>query len=122
FTILLVEDNLINQKITDKLLKINGFKTIIAGDGQIAVNKYLAHRIDLILMDIQMPVMDGIESAKAIRTLENKQNRKRIPIIALTANAIKGDMERYINVGMDDYITKPVSSKVLMKAIRRFLS
>ncbi len=122
FTILLVEDNIINQKITDKLLKMSGFKTIIAKDGQVAIDKYKAHKVDLILMDIQMPVMDGIESAKAIRDFEKSQKRRRIPIIALTANAIKGDMERYINVGMDDYITKPVSSKVLIKTIKRYLS
>jgi two-component system, sensor histidine kinase and response regulator len=122
YTILLVEDNLINQKITDKLLKMNGFKTIIASDGQIAVNMYQENEIDLVLMDIQMPVMDGIESTKNIRQLEKTHKKRRIPIVALTANAIKGDMERYIEVGMDDYITKPVSSKILMKTIKRHLN
>ncbi|NOX32567.1 MAG: response regulator [Deltaproteobacteria bacterium] len=119
--ILLTEDNLINQKVVSIMLKKSGHSITIAEDGQEAVRLYQKEHFDLILMDIQMPVMSGDEATLKIRSLEKKTG-VHVPIIALTANAMKGDKERYLELGMDHYVSKPVKKKVLLKAIDSVLS
>ncbi len=116
--VLLAEDNLINQKVATFSLTQMGFTVDIANNGVEAVDKYMEGGHDLILMDVQMPEMSGFDATRAIRALENKAGQtKRIPIIALTANAMKGDMERCIGAGMDAYLSKPFQQKDLQQLI-----
>ncbi len=116
--ILLAEDNKMNQKVAITMLKKLGHTITIAQNGKEAFELYQKKKFHLILMDGQMPVMDGLEATQAIRKFEEKQGGStHIPIIALTANAMKGDRERFINSGMDDYITKPIKRKALEDAI-----
>lgn len=115
--ILLVEDNLINQKIVTLSLK-NMVKNIdVANNGKEALDKFASSKYDLILMDVQMPVMDGIVAAKKIRELEVNTN-SQIPIIAITANALSGDREHCLAVGMNDYISKPYQIDILFQKMR----
>ncbi len=118
--ILLVEDNLVNQKITAKILEKNGFTVQVVENGRAAVEAMAAGAYDLVLMDVQMPVMDGLEATRKIRAME-KQLGGHTPIIALTANAMKGDREKCIDAGMDEYITKPIKPKDLLAAIDKIL-
>ena len=117
--ILLAEDNKMNQKVAINMLKKIGHKITIAQNGKEAVEFYSKGGFDLILMDGQMPVMDGLEASRAIRKQEQtkKGTQTHIPIIALTANAMKGDRERFLESGMDDFITKPIKRKNLEEAI-----
>lgn len=119
--ILLVEDNIMNQKVAAKILEKMGHTTTIANNGLEAVESYTESQFDLILMDGQMPIMDGMEAARQIRKLEadNKLEKKHIPIIALTANAMKGDREQFIEAGMDDYVPKPIKRKELADIINK---
>ncbi len=145
--ILLAEDNLVNQKVAMIMLKKMGHSIVVAGNGQEAVAKFEEDEFDLILMDGQMPIMDGLEAAGRIRELELKGESlklkggssklkggeasdvgfqgstrlEHVPIIAVTANAMKGDRERFLAAGMDDYITKPLKRKVLEDAIGRVI-
>lgn len=112
--ILLVEDNLMNQKFMSHILKRLGATFEIAIDGKEAIEKIKKQKFDLILMDIQMPVMDGLEATKIIR---NQLNLKDIPIIALTAHAMKGDKEKCIEAGCNGYITKPIDQQKLVSEI-----
>lgn len=107
--ILLVEDNLINQKVASNSLKNLGFEVDLAENGQVAVDKFRNNKYDLILMDIQMPVMDGITAAKTIRKIEKEEMQvaKPIHIIAITANSMKDDRMKCLEAGMDDYLSKP---------------
>ncbi|MEI6822220.1 MAG: response regulator [Bacteroidota bacterium] len=118
--ILVVDDNQINQRIAKFNLQKMGFDVELASDGQEALQKYCTNNYDLIVLDIQMPVMDGYQVAKAIRDVENNTAR-HTPIIALTANAMKGDKEKYINAGMDDYISKPFTLETFSKVINNYL-
>ena len=105
--ILLVEDNLVNQKVAGKMLERSGHGVTIANNGQEAVATFARHPFDLVLMDIQMPVMDGFEATQAIRDLE-KDSGRHTPIIALTAHAISGYREKCLERGLDDYLSKPM--------------
>ena len=116
--ILLAEDNAVNQLIAVRTLKKHGHDVITVGNGKDAVEILKEESFDLILMDIQMPVMDGIEATKSIRDIE-KYTNKHIPIIAMTAHALKGDKERFLEAGMDDYVSKPMDSKKLFETIAR---
>jgi CheY-like chemotaxis protein len=118
--ILLVEDNLINQKIT--LLILNPLvKSIdIASNGKEALDMFVTSGYDLILMDIQMPVINGLEAAEKIRALESTTN-SHVPIIAITANAVIGDMEKCLSAGIDDYISKPFQPAALIDKIKKFI-
>jgi two-component system, sensor histidine kinase and response regulator len=111
--ILLAEDNAVNQKVACKLLENLGYRVDVAGDGQAAIDAWRSGRYDAILMDCQMPVMDGYEATRRIREFENGE--RRIPIIALTAHAMKGADKECIDAGMDDYLSKPID-RVLLKA------
>ncbi len=119
--VLIVEDNPINQKVATKMLQKMGYVTSVAGDGREALNALEENRFDLILLDCHMPNMDGYECATAIRKL-NDAPYNHIPIIAMTANAIKGDRERCLAAGMDDYVSKPIDSSALDKIINRWLA
>ncbi len=111
--ILLVEDNLINQKLTQKILMNQGFHVEVADNGKMAVDKFNHRHYDLIFMDIQMPVMDGMEATRQIRKIEALRgvHHERVKIIALTANSQQQDKENCLAAGMDDYINKPFNVK-----------
>ena len=115
FKILLAEDNLINQKVTIKILNTFGFNITAVNDGREAVNEIEQGNYDLILMDLQMPNVDGFTATKQIREMKN--SKSVIPIIALTAHALLGDKEKCLNAGMTDYIAKPISGQDLVKKI-----
>jgi len=117
--ILLVEDNMINQKIAEKMLSRLGLQTSIVNNGQEAVDRLAGddqHGIDLVFMDVQMPVLNGLDATRKLR-----QEGVNLPIIAMTANALKGDREVCISAGMNDYIGKPVKMDDLEQIIDKWL-
>ncbi len=116
--VLLVEDNLVNQKIAVRMLQKMGHEVDVASNGLEAVEKRVSGSYSAILMDVSMPVMDGLEATRKIREMERVRGG-RVPIIALTANAMDGDRERCVSVGMDDYLSKPVRAEGLEEALRR---
>jgi PAS domain S-box-containing protein len=121
--ILLAEDSVPNQKLAIGLLSKWGYTTVVATDGQQAVDRALSDQnLDLILMDVQMPELDGFEATRRIRAAEQALGRRRTPIIAMTAHAMKGDRERCLQAGMDGYISKPVRAPELSKTIAEFAS
>ena len=119
--VLLVEDTPINQTLETILLTRMGYEVTIANNGVEAIEACTASTFDLIMMDIQMPEMGGIEATQAIRAMELNQKMRRTPIIAVTANALKGDRERYIESGMDGYVSKPIAVEALRTEIKRLL-
>ena len=114
--ILLAEDNLINQKLAVALLTKNGHRVTVAVNGAEALKISTATDFDLILMDLQMPVMDGLAATEAIRLREGETG-KHVPIVAMTANALAGDRERCLESGMDGYVSKPIRVNELLAAI-----
>jgi PAS domain S-box-containing protein len=117
--ILLAEDNLINQKLAKKLLDKQGYHVTIANNGLEAVTLFEQQKFDLILMDFQMPEMNGLEASTRIRDIEQEKGG-HIPIIAMTANAMKENKERALNAGMDAYVPKPINVQELLTEIGRF--
>lgn len=116
--ILLVEDNKINQKASISILKTLGFTNVmLAENGQSALEMIQENSYDMVLMDIQMPVMDGYETTQKVRKMEIKKNRSRVTIIAQTANAMKGDKDKCLDAGMDDYISKPIDKNELIELL-----
>jgi PAS domain S-box-containing protein len=115
--ILLAEDNIINRQVAILSLKKFGFKADTVENGQEALEKVISKEYDIILMDVQMPVMDGITATQKIREFEKAENRRPIRIIAMTANAMREDKERCLAAGMDDYISKPFKPAELLKLI-----
>ncbi len=141
FRILVAEDNIVNQKLVIRMLEKAGHTPVVAANGREAVDKFKAEHFDLILMDVQMPEMDGYEATKEIRKHETRglkpeygdtgeqssivnhqSSIQRIPIIALTAHAMKGDRERCLEADMDDYVTKPIRAEELFKAIKKLVN
>lgn len=127
-TILLVEDNLLNQKFAMTSLQRAGHKVEVAENGRIAVEKFKTRPYDLILMDIAMPIMDGIEATRIIRSIENeKRNQnnalsaKAIKIVAITAHVMMTDREKCLAAGMDDYLAKPYRPQELLAIIENFV-
>lgn len=118
--VLVAEDNPINQKLIKIVLEKLGLNVTLASNGQEAYDARINNRYDLIFMDIQMPVMGGVESTHSILEYEKNNDQDHIPIIALTANALPGDREKYISEGMDDYATKPLDVKVIEKLIEQY--
>jgi CheY-like chemotaxis protein len=114
--ILLAEDNLVNRKLVARLLEKHGDEVELAGDGEEVLEKLAGREFDLILMDVQMPGLDGLETTRRIRQEEHGTGR-RIPIIALTAHAMEGDRERCLEAGMDAYLTKPIRPRDLADSI-----
>ncbi len=119
--VLLVEDNKANQMFMSLILKKFGLIFDIANDGNEAVEAFKNNYYDLILMDENMPNLNGIEATKIILAMEKEQKREHTPIVALTANALKGDRERFIEAGMDEYMTKPVNKDKLLQIFTQFL-
>jgi len=121
--ILVTEDNVINQKLISRILQEHGISVDIANNGLESFEKRRNNSdYDLIFMDIQMPVMDGIEATHEILDFEEDEEVPHVPIVALTANALKGDRERFMNEGMDEYITKPIETSELLYILNKFLS
>ena len=114
--VLLAEDNLVNQRLAIGLLEKHGHTVEVVENGRDCVDRFKAGSFDLILMDVQMPEMDGLEATRAIRQIEF-DHHTRIPIIAMTAHAMAGDRERCIEAGMDDYLPKPIRMRALMQAL-----
>ena len=114
--ILLAEDNLVNQKLAVALLKKQGHQVTVAVNGAEAVKMSAAQPFDLILMDLQMPVLDGLAATKAIRQRE-AEGGKYLPIVAMTANVMAGDRERCLAAGMDGYVSKPIRLDELLAAV-----
>ena len=119
--ILVAEDNFINQKLVKQILLRYGLEVELANNGLEAFEKYRSSTYDLIFMDIQMPVMDGVEATHEILNYEREEKLSHTPIVALTANALKGDRERFIEEGLDDYIPKPIETNELLFILKKFL-
>jgi len=121
--ILLVEDHPVNQLVATELLSRAGYSCDVVADGQSAVDAALSGHYQLVLMDCQMPVMDGYDATRLIRKHEASLGAKarRLPIIAMTANAVKGDREACLAAGMDEYISKPIDQPRLLKTIQAVL-
>jgi len=120
--VLVTEDNIINQKLIRRILEEHGITVDIANNGLESFEKRRSGDYDLLFMDIQMPVMDGIEATHEILDYEEDEELPHIPIVALTANALKGDRERFLSEGMDEYITKPIETTELLYVLNKFLS
>ena len=120
-SVLLAEDNIINQKVTAGLLSAAGHQVSIANNGKEAVDAIQSRYFDIILMDVQMPEMDGYTATAAIRELEKSRHLRRTPIVALTAHAMQGDQERCLDAGMDGYVSKPVQPADLLNAIEQYM-
>jgi two-component system sensor histidine kinase/response regulator len=118
--ILLAEDNAVNQVLAVRILEKRGYSVTVAPDGQAAVEAFKMGGFDLVLMDIQMPRMDGFEATAAIRESE-KLTGGHIPIVAMTAHALVGDRERCIASGMDGYVSKPIRTSELFATIEKVL-
>ena len=119
WSVLLAEDNIINQKVAQAMLTREGCTVDVAENGLRAVEMAAAKTYDLILLDCQMPEMDGYEAAGAIRKLDEPY--RRTPIIAATASAFKEDKERCLSAGMDDHISKPITKASLTAVLERWL-
>jgi PAS domain S-box-containing protein len=121
--VLLVEDNNINQEVAEELLRYCGFNVQIANNGQQALDIYTrqSSNFDAILMDIQMPIMDGYEATKQIRKHESALSLQSVPIIAMTAHAMIGEKERCLSAGMNDYNTKPINPDILIQTLCRWI-
>lgn len=120
--ILVVEDNLINQKLVVSILKGIGLHVDVANNGLEGFEKRKDEAYDLVFMDIQMPIMDGVEATHAILEYEQDENKKHVPIVALTANALQGDRERFLAEGLDEYISKPIKMTELLYILNKFIS
>ncbi len=121
--VLLAEDNLVNQKFAVRAIEKAGHSVLVANNGREAVVAWQRETFDVVLMDVQMPVMDGFDATANIRGLEQQQETTpRTPIIAMTANAMTGDKERCLEAGMDGYVSKPVKRDLLFAEIQRLLN
>ena len=118
--VLLVEDHVVNQKLAVTLLERWGHLVQVAENGQIGVDMVAHQKFDVILMDMMMPVMDGLQATRVIRQTESDAGGKRIPIIAMTANAMESDRQRCLDAGMDDYLSKPIKAQELQQMLLRF--
>jgi CheY-like chemotaxis protein len=118
---LLVEDNLINQQVALGILQIQGYSVTVVNNGKEALDAHAQSAFDLILMDCDMPEMDGFEATKEIRGRERSSIGTRVPIIALTANAMAQDRDNCLNAGMDDHLSKPFSILMLQDMLARWL-
>lgn len=115
--VLLVEDNLLNQKFAMAVLKMKGYSWDLAENGKIAVELFKKNEYDAVLMDIQMPIMNGVEATIEMRKIEKKNNWPKIRIIAVTAFAMPGDEDKFKEIGIDLYISKPYTSNQLISFI-----
>ncbi|MDD2905699.1 MAG: ATP-binding protein [Sulfurimonas sp.] len=120
--VLVAEDNIINQKLIQRTLEDLGLHVTIAANGLEAFQKRKDGNFDVIFMDIQMPFLDGVEATREILEYETEYNQPHVPIIALTANALKGDRERFLEAGLDEYTTKPLVRAEIVSLLGNFLS
>ena len=118
-TILIVEDNELNMKLLDDILRMQGYKTVKSMDGSDAVDLTRSEHPDLILMDIQLPGLSGLDIT---RTLKADDDLKYIPVVAVTSYALEGDREKILGSGCDGYITKPISINGFLETVARHLS
>jgi CheY-like chemotaxis protein len=118
--ILVVEDNLVNQKVAMRMIQKLGYAVDVVDDGKAALDALARQHFDLVLMDCQMPVMDGYEATQEIRRRETRGNRT--PIVALTAQTISSNRQRCLEIGMDDFVTKPVTTEQLRRVLDDWLS
>ena len=118
-TILVAEDNPVNRKLIEYLLEIAGYKTVVAENGIEAVNVVKSKHVDLVLMDMQMPEMGGIEATKIIRTLDGTHGK--IPIVALTAHALNEHQDQCLEAGMNAFLVKPINRKKLLETLQHYL-
>jgi CheY-like chemotaxis protein len=116
--VLLAEDNAVNQRLAVRLLEKDGHAVQVVANGREAVAAVARERFDVVLLDVQMPEMDGLEAARQIRAREQAEGG-HVPILAMTAHALKGDRERCLEAGMDDYVPKPIRARDLRAAVRR---
>jgi CheY-like chemotaxis protein len=119
--ILVAEDNPVNQRLVGRLLEKRGHSVVLANNGREALAEIEKHIFDLVLMDVQMPEMDGMEATMSLRSKE-KETGTRLAVIALTAHAMKGDEERCLAAGMDGYLTKPIRTKELDEILERYIA
>ena len=119
--ILLVEDNTVNQQVANAILSKQGYTVHLAKDGRQATERFKTEKFDIILMDCQMPNMDGFEATRKIREYEFENNLKRTPIIALTANALKSDKEACLAAGMDDFMVKPIQIQAIAEVFKKYI-
>jgi PAS domain S-box-containing protein len=119
--LLLAEDNEMNQIVAERSLQREGHEVVLANNGKEAVERHLSESFDVILMDVQMPVMDGFEATRIIRR-HQEQTGRRVPIVAMTAHAMSGDRERCLESGMDDYVSKPIDWQHLCRLLVRLTS
>lgn len=118
--VLLVEDNQLNQKFAETILKKIGCDVDIAENGLIGYEMFCSKTYDIVLMDIQMPVMDGVESTLKIRKWEEEHGLTPIPVVAVTAYALENDVERYLGAGINAYLRKPYQPKELVEIVQRY--
>jgi CheY-like chemotaxis protein/HPt (histidine-containing phosphotransfer) domain-containing protein len=119
--VLVVEDNTVNQLLVGRQLERLGYEPIIVGSGEAALDVFGREAVDAVLMDWQMPGMNGLEAATHLRHAEKSQGRRRVPIIAMTASAMPGDRERCLDAGMDDFVAKPVNLATLGRTLATWL-
>jgi signal transduction histidine kinase/CheY-like chemotaxis protein len=119
--ILVAEDNLINLRLLETILVQQNFKVTAVDNGQKAVDAYLKESFDLVLMDIDMPIMDGLTANRLIKEIDKRDDRGATPVIALTAHALIGDRERIIGAGLDAHLAKPIDKNFLLQTIERYL-
>ena len=119
--VLVAEDNEINQKLMRHTLGLFGLDITIVGNGKLALEERKEKIYDMIFMDIAMPVMDGVEATKQIKAYESENSLPHIPIVAVTANALKGDRERFMSQGLDEYCTKPIKKEALSAMLNMFI-
>ncbi len=114
---LLAEDNAVNQRLAMRMIEKSGHATVVAGNGREAVEMFAQDRFDLVLMDVQMPEVDGLEATASIRKLEQERG-SHTPIYAMTAYAMRGDEEICLNAGMDGYLSKPIQIQQLIGLLK----
>ena len=114
--VLLAEDSVVNQKLAIGLLEKHGHTVVVAANGKEAIAALTSQEFDVVLMDVEMPEMDGLEATAVIRVQE-KQTGEHIPIVAMTAHAMKGDRERCLEAGMDEYVSKPIRAQQLFETL-----
>ncbi|HSE12064.1 MAG TPA: ATP-binding protein, partial [Rudaea sp.] len=119
--VLLVEDNDVNRQVAQRLLTLSGLSFSIAGNGKEAIDALQERAFDAVLMDCQMPVMDGYTATRVLRQRESETGRGRTPVIAMTANAMAGDREKCLGAGMDDYLSKPLNRALLEQTLRKWV-
>jgi two-component system sensor histidine kinase/response regulator len=115
----LTEDNAVNQRLAMRILEKAGHRVELAGNGREALAALDRSEFDVVMMDVQMPEMDGFEATAAIRNRERGTGR-HVPIIAMTAHAMTGDRERCLEHGMDDYISKPIRASLLLELLEKY--